>query len=61
MDENNTSVDVKDVHEESWKLNDKDISETEYNSAEVVAYSLIILMATVNTIRMNLTPFTHAK
>ena len=33
-------IDRKDVHEESWKMNDKDISEAEYNSAEAVVYFL---------------------
>ena len=40
VSDNNGGVARKDIHEESWKLNDKNISEAEYNSAEAVAYFL---------------------
>ncbi len=38
--ENGETVEEKKVHEESWTLNDKDISEKKFNSAEVVSYFL---------------------
>ncbi len=38
--ENGETVEEKEVHEESWTLNDKDISEKKFNSAEVVSYFL---------------------
>lgn len=38
--ENGKIVNTRDVHEESWTLNDKDISEKEYKSADIVSYFL---------------------
>lgn len=38
--ENGKTVNIKDIHKESWKLNDEDISENKFNSAEVVSYFL---------------------